>query len=349
MKKITVSASRTYDILISGGLLDCAGELASPLVKAPAAAIVTDDIVGALYGERLARSLLKSGYQVSKFVIVNGEPSKNAANYIELLNFLAREHFTRNDVIFALGGGVVGDLAGFAASTYMRGIRLVQLPTTLLAAVDSSVGGKTAIDLAAGKNLAGTFYQPNLVLCDYALMSTLSDDVMRDGIAEVIKYGVISDSTLFDILRAPITPQLEEIITRCVTIKRDIVVVDEKETGIRKLLNFGHSVGHAVEACSGYTISHGKAVAIGMAVMSRSCAAMGICSEDTSRAIISLIKSCLLPVATNFSPDQLADAMLNDKKRSGGTMTLVLPKTVGTCILQDMATEELEHFISLGL
>lgn len=349
MKKINVNTSKPYDILIASGILENAGELSTKIIKATSAAIVTDDNVDALYSQRLTASLTNAGYNVVRFVIKNGEQSKNAENYIALVNFLAASRFTRSDVIFALGGGVVGDLAGFAASTYMRGMRLVQIPTTLLSAVDSSVGGKTAIDLAAGKNLAGTFFQPDLVVCDASLMDTLSDDVFRDGVAEVIKYGVIADTALFPMLKAPIKPQLEEIITRCVTIKRDIVVVDETETGIRKLLNFGHTVGHAVELCSSYSLSHGKAVAIGMAVIARSCAALDICSADTCRDIISLITHCGLPTSTEFSADKLAQAALSDKKRSGGNITLVLPKSIGTCVLQDMATEELAHFISLGL
>lgn len=349
MKKITVSTSKTYEIMIAAGLLDSAGEIASNILKGATAAIVTDDIVDALYGGRLSASLENAGFKPVKFVIKNGEASKNADNYIALLNFLARAQLTRGDVIFALGGGVVGDLAGFAASTYMRGIRLVQLPTTLLAAVDSSVGGKTGIDLPAGKNLAGTFYQPDLVLCDYTLLDTLSKDTFLDGMAEVVKYGVIANGGLFETLRAPILPQLGEIIERCVAIKRDIVVADEKESGIRKLLNFGHTVGHAIEACSGYTVSHGKAVAIGMAVITRACFKTGICSAETCNEVVSMIQSLGLPVMTAYSAEELARAALSDKKRSGGVITLAVPKAVGECVLHDMATDALLNFISLGL
>ncbi len=349
MKKITVDTSKTYDILISPGLLDKTGEHVARVVKGRSAAIVTDDTVDALYGNRLAASLCSAGFKVVKYVIRHGESSKNAENFITLLNFFAHSKLTRVDSVIALGGGVVGDLAGFAASSYMRGIGFIQIPTTLLAAVDSSVGGKTAIDLDAGKNLAGTFYQPDLVLCDYTLMESLSDDVFREGIAEVIKYGVISDEKLFTMLRAPVKPQLEEIIARCVAIKRDIVSIDETEKGPRKLLNFGHTVGHAVEACSHYTISHGTAVAIGMAVMARACSKMGICDAQTSEQIVDLIKFCTLPVSADFSANELASASLSDKKRSGGMITLVVPEQIGLCVLRETPVSELEYIIGLGL
>ncbi|SHH93856.1 3-dehydroquinate synthase [Sporobacter termitidis DSM 10068] len=349
MKTITVNASKKYDILIGPGLLDGAGGYARKLLKSTAAAVVTDDNVAPLYGDRLTASLLDAGLRVVRFVIKNGESSKNAENYIALLNFLAAERFTRDDVIVALGGGVAGDLAGFAASTYMRGMRFIQMPTTLLAAVDSSVGGKTAIDLTSGKNLAGTFFQPDLVLCDVSSLASLSPDVFADGTAEVVKYGVIADGELFELLKAPIMPQLTEIIARCVAIKRDVVEADETETGPRKLLNFGHTVAHAVEACSDYSISHGKAVAVGMAVFARAAFKSGLCGEAACRDIIDMIRKLGLPAETDFTAAQLARAALSDKKRSGGTITLVIPKSIGTCVLQETPVDALEHFIALGL
>ncbi len=349
MKKITVNTSKVYDILIGAGLLDKAGDCVAHVTKGRSAAIVTDDHVDALYGDRLAGSLSGAGFSVVKHVIPHGEPSKNAANFIALLNFLAHAQLTRPDAVIALGGGVVGDLAGFAASAYMRGIGFIQIPTTLLAAVDSSVGGKTAIDLDSGKNLAGSFYQPDLVLCDYALLDTLSEDCYRDGLAEVIKYGIIADAKLFDMLNPPVKLRIEEIIARCVTIKRDVVTIDEKEQGQRKLLNFGHTIGHAVETCSNYEISHGKAVAIGMAIISRASSKMGICDEATSRQIVALIKSFGLPVTTEFSAGELTGAALSDKKRTGGIITLVVPEQIGMCVLRETPVSELAYIIGLGL
>lgn len=348
MKTITVNTSKTYDILISPGLLDQAGSYIAGAVKGRSAAIVTDDHVDALYTGRLAASLVTAGFSVVRYVIPHGEPSKNATNFIALLNFLAGAKLTRADAVIALGGGVVGDLAGFAASSYMRGIGFIQIPTTLLAAVDSSVGGKTAIDLDSGKNLAGTFYQPDLVLCDYKLLDSLSDDCYRDGLAEVIKYGVIADKELFSMLKPPISLRIEEIIARCVTIKRDVVSIDEKETGPRKLLNFGHTIGHGVEVCSNYQLSHGNAVAIGMSVISRASYKMGLCDAGTSRQIVELIKSFGLPVTTVYSAKELSSAALSDKKRSGRMITLVIPEKLGQCVLRETPVSELEYIISLG-
>lgn len=344
-----MKASKHYNILIGSGLFLNAGQYILPVIKGNAAVIVTDDIVDKLYGDKLVSSLTASGLRTEKFVIKSGEASKNAASYLNLLNFLAERRMTRADAVIALGGGVVGDLAGFAASTYMRGIGFVQMPTTLLAAVDSSVGGKTAIDLASGKNLAGSFYQPDLVLCDWQLLDTLGNEVFTDGVAEVIKYAVIADRELFNMLKKPVRQNLEEIITRCVTIKRDIVTADEFECGPRKLLNFGHTAGHAVEHLSGYDISHGKAVAVGMAVMARACATRGICSSESTREIVELIKANGLPVKTDRTAGELAHAALSDKKRSGGTITLAVVERIGKCTLKDLPVEELERFIAPGL
>ena len=349
MKKVTVNASKTYDILIGAGLFADAGRYLSPFVSGGTAAVVTDDIVDDLYGEALSRALSDAGLRVVKYVIKNGEASKTAANFVGLLNFLADNRVTRTDAVVALGGGVVGDLAGFAAASYMRGIGFIQIPTTLLSAVDSSVGGKTAIDLDAGKNLAGAFYQPQLVLCDYTLLDTLGNDIFTDGMAEVIKYGVIADRELFDTLYKPAGPQLEDIITRCVSIKRDVVADDEFEAGPRKLLNFGHTVGHAVEHLSSYGTSHGRSVAIGMAVIAAACAKEGLCTDDDAQELVRLLKSNGLPVKTDRSAAQLAAAALSDKKRSGDTITLTVVERIGKCTLMDMPVSELERFISLGL
>lgn len=347
MQKITVNASESYDVIISPGLLDESGGYIKNTAGGTAAALISDDIVSAIYGPAVEKSLSDAGYRVVKYIFRNGESSKNAATYIGILNFLAENRLTRSDVIVALGGGVTGDLAGFAAATYLRGIRYVQLPTTLLAAVDSSVGGKTAIDLDSGKNLAGAFYQPCLVLCDISVFSTLSEKIFADGCAEVIKYGIICDRDFFDKLHYPAKDRLEEIISRCVAIKRDIVCADERENGVRQLLNFGHTIGHAVEKCSGYGISHGSAVSIGMAVMARACAAMNICSGDCRDRIIEMIERYGLPTVTRFSPDDLFNAAMSDKKRNADTINIVVPEKIGQCTIMKIKTEKLREFICL--
>ena len=256
MKAVSVAASRRYDILIERGLLNRAGKLVRSVTNVGTVMLVSDDSVWPLYGETVQKSLEDTGVSVCQFVFPHGEGSKCAKTYLALLDALCENRLTRADAVVALGGGVVGDLTGFAASTYLRGIGFIQIPTTLLAMVDSSVGGKTAIDLPAGKNLAGAFYQPWLVLCDPDCLDSLPDEIFRDGCAEVIKYAVLGNAPFFDELKnTPPHAQLEHIIETCVRMKRDIVAQDEFDRGQRQLLNLGHTFGHGIEACSGFSVS----------------------------------------------------------------------------------------------
>ena len=344
MNTIHIAASREYDVLIGHGLLDELGTLAAGVVDAKTAAIVSDDSVFALYGKRAAAALERVGLRVISFVFPHGESSKNLTVYGQVLNFLCENRVSRTDVVVALGGGVVGDLAGFAAASYLRGIRFIQVPTTLLAAVDSSVGGKTAIDLPAGKNLAGAFCQPSLVLCDTDTLNSLPLDIFRDGCAEVIKYGVLYDPKLFAHLEEKgLSFDREAVITRCVELKRDVVMEDEFDTGARMKLNLGHTVGHGVEAKSHFAISHGKAVAIGMAIVSRA----SNCG-DTPR-ILALLEKFGLPTRTDYSADDLFTYTLSDKKRSGGTVNLIIPRAIGDCVIVPTKVESLKSFIQAGL
>jgi 3-dehydroquinate synthase len=330
-------------------LLPEAGERIAAVCGGETAMLVTDDTVNALYGDILTRSLIEAGYRTERFVFPHGEQSKNMETYLSLQNALAEARLTRSDVVVALGGGVTGDMAGFAAATYLRGVPFVQIPTTLLAMVDSSIGGKTAINLTKGKNLVGAFYQPSVVLCDTGTLATLPDDVFQDGVAEMIKHGVIQSAELFELLKAPIVPQLEDIIARNITIKRDIVALDERDTGVRQLLNFGHTIGHGVEKHSGYTVTHGKAVAIGMVIASRGAFRMGLCAENCHREIVEMTRRYQLPSRTDFPAEQLIDAAFSDKKRSGGSITLVLPERIGKCVLKSFPLAGLAEFIRLGL
>lgn len=349
MRKLTVSASRTYDILIGSGLLDSSGSLSAEVIPPCRAAIISDDTVAALYSERLIASLESAGYSPELIVIPHGEGSKSAENYIKILNILADRHLSRTDCLFALGGGVVGDLTGFVAATYLRGIRFIQIPTTLLAMVDSSVGGKTAINLDAGKNLVGAFYQPSLVICDHTTLSTLSDDIFADGCAEVIKYGIINDMPLFEKLKAPIMPQIEDIIENCVRNKRDIVNKDECDNSIRQLLNLGHTVGHAVEKCSDFKISHGSAVAIGTVLITRAACKLGYCTEDDVRETVDMFGRYSLPTECPFDAKQLAEAAQGDKKRAGSKINLVIPFGIGNCRLSPTPACNIERIFSMGL
>ena len=350
MKTIHVTASKEYDVKIGADLLHTLGEEVAKVCKVGSAAIISDSNVWPLYGETAADSLRNAGFRVVNFVFPAGESSKNGSTYLSILNFLAENHITRSDCVIALGGGVVGDITGFAAATFLRGISYIQIPTTLLAAVDSSVGGKTAIDLEAGKNLAGAFCQPKLVLCDIDTLNTLPKDIFRDGCAEVIKYGILYDPQLFAKLQKEgLDFDRESVISRCVELKRNVVMQDEFDTGERQKLNLGHTIGHGIEAHSNFTISHGKAVAIGMVIVTKAAVQHGICIEADLQSITSLISQFGLPTTTDRTAQELFTSALSDKKRAGGTVTLVLPERIGSCILKPTPVELLKDFIEAGL
>ena len=350
MKQILVKASRQYHVKIGSGLLKFLGEETAAVCKAQTVAIFSDTNVWPLYGEIAAKSLENSGFRVIHYVISAGEESKNGSTYLAILNFLAEKKLTRSDCLVALGGGVVGDMSGFVAATYLRGIAYIQVPTTLLAAVDSSVGGKTAIDLDAGKNLAGAFYQPRLVLCDTDTLASLPEDIFRDGCAEVIKYGILYDPKLFSHLEDKgILFDRESVIARCVELKRDVVMEDEFDTGARMRLNLGHTIGHGIEARSNFSVSHGKAVAIGMAIVARAAQIQEYCSWQTRDRILKSISTFGLPIHTNSNAQELYESALSDKKRSGGTVNLIIPREIGDCLILPTDVSKLKSFIKAGL
>ena len=350
MTTVTVRASRPYEVTIGRGLLDTVGRQAAGQWKGRSVAVVSDSTVAPLYLNRVKDSLERAGFRVHSFVFPAGEDQKNGGTYLKLLEFLAARRLTRADGLIALGGGVVGDLAGFAAATFLRGIGFLQLPTTLLAAVDSSVGGKTAIDLTNGKNLAGAFYQPQAVLCDLDTLDTLPAEVFADGCAEVIKYGMIGDPALLARLETvDFRADPEELVARCVAQKRDLVEQDEFDTGARQLLNLGHTLGHGVEACSGYTVSHGRAVAIGMTLVTRAAVAFGRCPAEVLPRLRRLLERYGLPDATAYSAQALYEKTLSDKKRSGDTISLVVPIAWGASQLVRIPVSELPAWIERGL
>ncbi len=349
MITVNVNASKNYDILIGKGLLNQCGGIISKAVKSKKCAIVTDDIVDRLYGEKTTQVLEKSGFTVSKFVIPNGETSKSHEQLIPIYNFLTGKDITRTDFLIALGGGVVGDLTGFCAATYLRGIDYIQIPTTLLAQVDSSVGGKTAVNINSGKNLVGAFKQPSLVIADTDTLSTLSDEIFADGMGEVVKYGMICSKSLFEQLSKG-NPHsfIEEIIAECVKIKRDVVQNDEFDTGERMILNFGHTFGHAIEKAAGYgKIPHGKAVAIGMFMITAAGEKQGLVQKGTTE----MLKHCLevnsLPYSYDINPDKLYSLSLGDKKRTSENIRVVICPEAGKCNIVTLTLDEYKNFLQL--
>ena len=350
MNKVTVSASKTYNVCIGKNLLHQLGQYASSVKQPCKATIISDSNVWPIYGQDAADSLVAAGFEVNHFIFPAGEASKNGQVYLQILNDLATNHLSRSDLLIALGGGVVGDMTGFVAATYLRGISFIQVPTTLLAMVDSSVGGKTAIDLPAGKNLAGAFYQPDLVVCDINTLNTLSAENFRDGCAEVIKYGILYDTQLFTHLQTNgIDFDREYVVTRCVELKRDVVTDDEFDRGNRQKLNLGHTIGHGIEASSNFSISHGLAVAAGIGIVTRAASKNGICDESTFSQILSTLEFFGLPNNTQYTAEDIYKWALSDKKRSGSTVNLIVPKTIGECLIIPTATDELKSFIESGL
>lgn len=350
MKTVTVTASKKYDVIIGADLLTNIGSYAASIGTSKKVAIISDSNVWPLYGKTAFNSLTTNGFDVCHYVFPAGEASKNGKTYLSILNFLAENHLTRTDLIIALGGGVVGDISGFTAATYLRGISYIQVPTTLLSMVDSSVGGKTAIDLPCGKNLVGAFYQPSLVLCDVTMLGTLTETYFRDGCAEVIKYGILYDPALFEhLLEHGTAFDREYVISRCVELKRDVVTEDEFDRGARQKLNLGHTIGHGIEAASNYTISHGYAVAMGMAIVSRAAASFGYCTNDALGKIIQILNVFSLPKATMYAIESLVSCALSDKKRSGDSVNLIVPKTIGDCMILPTPITNLRSFIEAGM
>lgn len=351
MKIIPIRAKESYEVIIGRGLLATVGEKVKSLVpKAQKLVIVSDSNVAALYGETVLATCKDAGFSAELFVFPAGEASKNGETYLSLLEFLAEERLTRSDALVALGGGVTGDLTGFTAATFLRGIAYIQMPTSLLAAVDSSVGGKTAIDLEAGKNLAGAFYQPKLVLCDVDTFETLPRDIFCDGMAEVIKYAMIDNAPFLDKLQTEdVESHIEDFVATCVAMKGDIVARDEFDRGDRQLLNLGHTLGHGVEHCSHFTLSHGKSVAIGMTMICRSAVKKGLCPEAVLEKLLGLLNRYELPTDCPYKAEEILRAALGDKKRSGGEITLVIPREVGKSELHTVDIEELSSWIEEGI
>ncbi len=349
MKRLTVNlGARSYDILIGAGILDQIGSVLSKVANGMRAIIVTNPKIDGLYGDKTRQNLTQAGFQVETIQIPDGEEHKSLASADKAYDYLMEFNCDRNTILIALGGGVIGDLTGFVASTFMRGVPFVQIPTTLLAQVDSSVGGKTAVNHPRGKNMIGAFYQPKVVLIDLETLSTLPADEFRAGLAEVVKYGVIADPELFDyldqnaekILKLDLECLSRIIETSC-AIKAQVVESDERENRRRMILNFGHTFGHAVEALTKYVqYKHGEAVAIGMAFAARLSCEMDKCPSSVGKRVEGLLKKLNLPVKSpNLKPNEIVESMYHDKKTTAKKIKFILSKKIGEVEIIDEVPE----------
>lgn len=346
MKKLTVKTQNPYEIHIERGLLDKCGEVISRVSKAKIAAVVSDGNVAPLYLERVTASLEKAGFKAVSFVFPAGEKSKTLGTLADILSFFAENSLTRSDIAVALGGGVTGDLTGFGAAVYMRGIDFIGIPTSLLAQIDSSVGGKTGADLPEGKNLCGAFHQPKAVIIDPNVLETLPERFFSDGMAEAIKYGCIKDEKLFSLIESGIDEKnLEEMIYTCVDIKRQVVERDEKEKGERMLLNFGHTLGHAAEAESNFSLTHGEAVGIGMVSALKAGEKNGFTEKGTAERTERLLKQYKLPLSCNIPLKTLCRRALSDKKKTGDIINFILIDKIGQGFTEKIPAEKLYDFV----
>lgn len=349
MFRIHINASEPYDVVIENNSLSHISDYIRPLKEPCRTIIVSDDNVAFLYLEMVKANLTEAGYNVCEYVFPHGEDEKNAIRLIDLVEYMADQSLTRKDLLIALGGGVVGDMSGFAAATYLRGIDYVQVPTSLLAAVDSSVGGKTAVNLKAGKNLWGAFKQPILVLCDPTTLDTLPRKEWINGCGEIIKYGFLDvPGLLTQLENKPLLENREkaiDIIARCVQAKADIVEQDERESGVRALLNLGHTFGHGIEKASHFKIPHGNAVAIGMVLMAQGA----VHHDDLNPTVVTKLKNLLaaheLPTETSITADELLKAAKHDKKSQGDTIKIVVPTDYGHSKLKVVTHEELRGYL----
>ena len=349
MKTVEVKTGRPYNILIEHGIIDHAGDYIRPLTKAIRAVIISDTNVSPIYSQRVKNSLEKSGFETSVFVFQAGESSKRLSTIENMYTHLFERNVTRTDIIIALGGGVTGDMAGFAAATYLRGIDFVQIPTSLLAQVDSSVGGKTAVDLPTGKNLVGAFWQPILVLIDSDTLDTLPEKFFKDGLGEVVKYGCIRSESLFERLENENAKDfIDDIIFECVSIKRDVVEHDERDTGERAILNFGHTLGHALEKLNNYeNLTHGEAVSAGSAIITRISENNGLTAKGTAQRLENLLKKYELPINADFPLSDIISATRGDKKSTGTSIKFVFLKEIGNCFVQKIDTADFGEFFGV--
>jgi len=339
--KLTVNVSTSYDIVIEKGISDKIGKLITEVCNCCKVLIITDSNVPKEYSQKIYDNLQKIGYMPFIYTIPSGESSKSITNFALIHNYLAENLFSRKDLIVAVGGGVVGDLSAFVASTYMRGIKFVNVPTTMLSCIDSSVGGKTGVNLECGKNLVGTFYQPSLVVVDPLFLNSLPKDIYNDGLGEAIKYGIM-DSSVWEVLKNDANNNIEEFIYKCLSIKKYVVEQDEKEGGLRQVLNLGHTFGHAIETLSNYTILHGIAVVKGIVIIAKYALKNGEISQEKYNEIVSVISKYDIDYTCPYSLEDLKLIMQKDKKANGGFVNLICIKDIGKVYIKNIKIDEIQ-------
>lgn len=344
---IRIKVGSGYDFMAGSGLIDQICPKTMYLSPVNRIAIFTDSNVGPMYADRVVQAFDKEMIRAYTFTYEAGEQSKTVETIAAFIDFMAENHITRNDMVIALGGGVTGDMAGFAASVYMRGIKFMQVPTTLLAAVDASVGGKTGVNTKFGKNMMGAYWQPSIVLYDTDSFASLSEDAIMDGTAEIIKTAAIKKIGLFKkIEEMDLAENLDEIVTSCVKIKGEIVESDERDSGIRRMLNFGHTFGHAIELKSNYSISHGRAVAMGMLLVTKATEKHNLTEKGTYQRLYDLIKAKGFETETDIPLEELCEAVRNDKKTDGNFIKLIYIKRIGKGAEFSIRYDELMNFLS---
>lgn len=350
MKIIHINASTAYDVVIGSGIVNDFSAYVKVDAPNQKAVIISDEHVWPLYGTNITEQLSSCGFDVYSYVIKAGEQYKSLSSFEQIAEFLTMNHVTRSDILVALGGGVIGDLTGFVAATYLRGISYIQIPTTVLSMVDSSVGGKTAVNLTTGKNLIGAFHPPKIVLCDIHHLSSLPNDIFREGCAEIIKYGILFDPQLFQHLEDyTLCFDREYVISRCVELKRNVVERDEFDNGQRQQLNLGHTVGHGIESLSQFQVSHGNAVAIGMHIIANAACYAGLCDPEDSQRIYALLIKFGFNLHQPYSVRELLQEILKDKKRNGNFLNLIIPIRIGVCQVSQTPIYELESILEAGL
>jgi len=345
MSKIAINTNPSYDVIVEDNLLNSIDKYLLEYLSPCKICIITDSTINSLYANKVKQIIENAGFLTSKIVFPPGEHSKSLANYTNIIEAIGNEGLTKSDCIIALGGGVVGDLAGFVASSYMRGIKYIQIPTSYLAALDSSVGGKTGINLLRGKNLVGSFWNPLMVLCDPTVFNTLPTVKRMDGIAEAVKSAVVTDKTLLEPIKSN---SYTYVIERCVSIKKSIVEADQFEESLRQLLSFGHLIGHAIEKLSGYSVSHGHAIAAGMVFEARAAYKMHLTDNDISIELEELLYSLGFNTEVNYSVEELFQYAIMSKRINKNMINVIVPMEIGKCKLAKLDLDDLKEYLING-